>query len=168
MQTQWDFQTLKQRLVSQLVVGVALLLCLLHVPLYAANPSSPATCQPTAPDALGPFYKSDAPLRAKVGEGYMLQGVVRSAGNCQPLAQAMVEFWLAGPDGEYRDAYRARVLSTETGHYTFESTRPGPYTGRPPHIHIRVTAAGHRTLVTQHYPATDQHQATFDLVLRPQ
>jgi protocatechuate 3,4-dioxygenase beta subunit len=42
------------------------------------------------------------------------------------------------------------------------------YAGRPPHIHIRVTAAGHRTLVTQHYPAAGQATATFDLVLRPQ
>jgi protocatechuate 3,4-dioxygenase beta subunit len=80
----------------------------------------------------------------------------------------MVEFWLVGPDGAYSDAYRARVVAEETGHYTFESNRPVPYSGRPAHIHIRVTATGHRTLVTQHYPITGQQQATFDLVLRPQ
>ena len=103
-----------------------------------------------------------------MGEGYVLQGVVRSAANCQPLANAMVEFWLAGPDGRYGDAYRAHVLSEETGHYSFESHPPPPYSGRPAHIHLRVTAAGHRPLVTQHYPTADQQQATFDLVLVPQ
>jgi protocatechuate 3,4-dioxygenase beta subunit len=117
---------------------------------------------------LGPFYKPDAPRRSQVGQGYVLQGVVRSAANCQPLANAMVEFWLAGPDGRYSDAYRGHVLAEETGHYTFESHRPPPYSGRPAHIHLRVTAAGHRVLVTQHYPAADQQQATFDLVLVPQ
>jgi protocatechuate 3,4-dioxygenase beta subunit len=160
-------QTLRLGTASTLLIGVCLVLLLLCPPLHAADPPAPASCTPTPPDALGPFYTPDAPLRAKVGEGYLLQGMVRSAANCQPLAGAMVEFWLTGPDGEYGDAYRARVVA-ETGHYTFESNRPLAYAGRPAHIHIRVSAAGHRTLVTQHYPVASQDQAAFDLVLRPQ
>ena len=167
-QTRWHMQTLRPRTATTLLVGVCLAVLLLCPPLRAADPPSSASCAPTKPDALGPFYTPDAPLRAKVGEGYLLQGMVRSASNCQLLARAMIEFWLTGPDGKYGDAYRARVVVEETGRYTFESNRPVPYAGRPAHIHIRVTAAGHRTLVTQHYPITGQHQATFDLVLRPQ
>lgn len=163
-QTRWPIQTCMQGNTGLLLVGICLGLLLLCSPLQAADPP----CQPTPPDALGPFYTPDAPLRSKVGEGYVLQGVVRSATHCQPLTNAMIEFWLAGPDGAYSDAYRARMLSEDTGRYLFESNRPAPYGGRPAHIHIRVTAPGHRALVTQHYPKTGQQQGTFDLVLRPQ
>lgn len=140
-----------------LVVGFLVL----YTPLHAA-------CPPTQRDGLGPFYKPDAPMRSKVGTGYVLQGVVRTADTCQPVPGALVEVWMAGPDGRYQDAYRARLKAEKTGHYRFESHIPVGYYGRPPHIHIRVTAAGHRVLVTQHYPPAGQHEATFDLVLRPQ
>jgi protocatechuate 3,4-dioxygenase beta subunit len=167
-QSRWDYQTLTQEKTSRPLLGICLAILLLCPLLYAADTRPAAKCQPTEADALGPFYKPDAPQRSKVGEGYVLQGVVRSAATCQPLANAIVEFWLAGADGRYSDAYRARVLSEETGRYTFESHRPPPYSGRPAHIHLRVTAPGHRPLVTQHYPTADQQQATFDLVLVPQ
>jgi protocatechuate 3,4-dioxygenase beta subunit len=116
---------------------------------------------------MGPFYKPDAPFRSKVGEGYLLRGVVRSTVLCQALPGAIIELWLTGPDGRYGDDYRARVRTDESGRYQFESNKPGMYGGRPSHIHLRVTAARHKTLVTQHYPAEDQHSQTFDLVLRP-
>jgi protocatechuate 3,4-dioxygenase beta subunit len=133
-----------------------------------ANEKDPQTkCQPTPPDSLGPFYKPDAPVRSKVGEGYVLRGVVRSAKDCQPLPDALIELWMADPDGKYTDEYRAKVIADEKGQYTFESHVPPPYTSRPPHIHIKVTAVGHEVLVTQHYSQKDQATANFDLVLRP-
>jgi protocatechuate 3,4-dioxygenase beta subunit len=49
----------------------------------------------------------------------------------------------------------------------YEPDVPVPYGGRPPHIHIRVTAPGYRELVTQHYPEAGQTKANFDLVLEP-
>jgi protocatechuate 3,4-dioxygenase beta subunit len=39
------------------------------------------------------------------------------------------------------------------------------YGGRPPHIHVRVTAAGFEELVTQHYPQRGQRKANFDVAL---
>jgi catechol 1,2-dioxygenase len=45
---------------------------------------------------------------------------------------------------------------------------PVSYGGRPPHIHLRVTAPGYEELVTQHYPERGQRKATFDLVLLAQ
>jgi protocatechuate 3,4-dioxygenase beta subunit len=125
----------------------------------------PATCKPTEPDMLGPFYKPDAPVRSSVGKGYLLSGTVRSAKDCTSLAGAKIEFWLAGPDGEYADKYRATVFSDKAGAYRFESHFPPPYYGRPSHIHIKVSASGFKTLVTQHYPASGQTQAAIDLVL---
>lgn len=129
--------------------------------------AQPATtsCVPTRPDALGPFYKPNAPIRARVGTGHILRGTVRSASNCSAIAGARIEFWLAGPNAEYGDDYRATMLSDAQGQYRFESHLPPGYAGRPPHIHIRASAAGHQALVTQYYPGRGQTEGTFDLIL---
>jgi protocatechuate 3,4-dioxygenase beta subunit len=79
----------------------------------------------------------------------------------------MIELWLAGPDGGYDDAHRATVRADSKGRYRFESDAPPPYFGRPPHIHLRVSAKGYQTLVTQHYPEQGAKNASFDLVLVP-
>jgi protocatechuate 3,4-dioxygenase beta subunit len=125
------------------------------------------SCEPTQPDSLGPFYEAGAPVRDRVGEGYVLRGSVLSVEGCQEIAGAQVELWLAGPDGEYRDDYRATLFSGDAGEYRFESHFPPPYQGRPSHIHIRVTAPGYQELVTQHYPEEGDEGANFDLVLLP-
>lgn len=124
-------------------------------------------CAPTGSDMLGPFYTPNAPLRDKVGEGYLLTGVVRSAADCTPIPEAQIEVWMAGPDGEYADEYRATLFSDQNGNYSFESHFPPPYSGRPSHHHLRVSADGYQTLVTQHYPRQGETQAAFDLVLLP-
>ena len=124
-------------------------------------------CQPTAPDALGPFYVAGAPERNQVGEGYVLRGVVRSAVDCAPIAGARIEFWLAGPDGVYGDDYRATWFADADGAYRFESHVPPSYEGRPPHIHLLVSAPGYAELVTQHYPAGGAAAGLMDLVLVP-
>jgi len=129
-----------------------------------AQPAA-TSCVPTRPDALGPFYKPNAPVRARVGTGHVLRGTVRSVSNCRAISGARVEFWLAGPNAEYGDDYRATVFSDAQGQFRFESHLPPGYAGRPPHIHIRASAAGHQALVTQYYPARGQTEGTFDLVL---
>ncbi len=131
------------------------------VPAEAAG-----ACKPTRPDALGPFYEPGAPVRSKVGRGYVLTGRVLAAGSCRPLARARIEFWLVNSRGVYDDAHRATVRVRKGGRYRFESNRPVAYETRPPHIHVRVTARGFRTLVTQHYPRAGRNQAVFNLVLR--
>ncbi len=42
---------------------------------------------------------------------------------------------------------------------------PVSYSGRSPHIHIRVTVPGIEELVTQHYPEPGQRKAKFNVVL---
>ena len=130
-------------------------------------PTESVTCDPTTPDQLGPFYVPDAPVRSSVGEGHHLQGVVLSTVNCAPIAGAQLEFWQVGPDGQYDDAHRATTFADTDGAYTFASNFPPPYSGRPPHIHMRVSAQGFETLVTQYYPGESQSAGTFDLVLIP-
>jgi protocatechuate 3,4-dioxygenase beta subunit len=125
-------------------------------------------CTPTSPDMEGPFYEPGAPERSTVGTGFVLSGVVRSTEACTPIPGAKIEFWMAGPNGEYADEFRATLFAGEDGSYRFESHPPPPYSGRPPHIHLRLSAPGFATLITQHYPQPGQDSAMFDLVLLPE
>ena len=131
----------------------------------ASGPQAAPGCRQTPPDALGPFYEPGAPVRAKVGTGYVLSGRVLATRTCRAIPRARIEFWLANPEGEYDDAHRATLFAGRRGGYRFESNRPPSYQSRPPHIHIRVSVRGYRTLVTQHYPRTGRRSAVFNLVL---
>lgn len=135
--------------------------------LGAAAGGQPA-CAPTRPDALGPFYVPDAPERSSTGRGLIVSGRVRSADGCAPLPGARIEWWSANPRGEYDDAHRAVQAADSEGRYRYETDFPGRYPGRPPHVHVRVTAPRHRTLVTQVYPRTGQTAMDVDLVLVPE
>lgn len=132
-----------------------------------ASMSRAASCTPTPDDQLGPYYEPGAPVRSSVGKGYVLTGTVKSAGDCTPIPRAQIEFWLTGPDGHYSDDYRATLYSDASGEYRFESNAPKPYFGRPPHIHVKVSSDGFRTLVTQHYPEKNSSRGVFDLVIIP-
>jgi protocatechuate 3,4-dioxygenase beta subunit len=124
-----------------------------------------AACRATPPDSLGPFYKPGAPVRTKVGTGYVLTGRVVAARTCRPIARARIEVWLVNRRGEYDDAHRATFFSSRFGGYRFESNKPPGYDGRPAHIHVRVTARGFRTLVAQHYPRRSAGRGLFNLIL---
>lgn len=124
-------------------------------------------CSPTPPDSLGPFYKPGAPQRRQVGTGYYLIGTVISAATCEPIPHARIELWMAGPDGNYSDKYRATIKTGPSAAYQFKSHITSGYSGRPPHIHMRISAKGFKTLVTQHYPDEGQPEDVFDLVLVP-
>jgi protocatechuate 3,4-dioxygenase beta subunit len=130
----------------------------------AAQPA----CTPTAPDAEGPFYKPNAPERSSIGRGLVVTGTVRNAGSCTPIPKARIEWWQANPQGEYDDSHRASQMADAEGRYRFETNSPGVYPGRPPHIHVKVVAPGHRSLTTQLYPKRGQTELPFDFVLRPQ
>ena len=129
--------------------------------------NSDTKCEPTPADYLGPFYKAGAPVRSRVGKGYQLTGLVISSADCTPIAEAVIELWLTGPGGSYDDDHRATIFSNDLGQYQFESNFPPGYSGRPPHIHIQVSADGFKTLATQHYPEAGHKAGEFDLVLVP-
>ncbi len=129
--------------------------------IVAAHPA----CAPTRPDALSPFYEPHAPERAATGRGLVVSGVVRSASACAPLPAATIEWWSANARGEYDGAHRATQRADASGRYRYETTLPGRYPGRPLHVHVRVTAPGHKVLVTQLYPAGGQTRMEADLVL---
>jgi protocatechuate 3,4-dioxygenase beta subunit len=85
----------------------------------------------------------------------------------RPLAGAAVELWQcdfhgryhhAGDDGSPRDDnFQGSGIGTTDGEgrYAFKTIRPVPYTGRPPHLHVRVRPPAGATLTTQIYIAGD-------------
>jgi protocatechuate 3,4-dioxygenase beta subunit len=125
----------------------------------------------TPGDVLGPFFRTRAPFQAKVspplakGETLVIAGRVRSETG-KLLPHVRLEIWQADADGHYdnqdhahpppKDVFvnRVQLLSDQFGRYEFETIYPGPYkmdarTWRTPHIHYKVHARGHKTLVTQ-------------------
>lgn len=143
---------------------------LILIVIHLSSPASQAQsypCNPTPPDLLGPFYKPNAPKRSQVGTGYILTGEVKSALTCTPIREAKVELWMAGPDGQYGNEWRATIFSDEEGKYNFSSHLPGHYGGRPPHIHMIISAPGFKKLTTQHYTQEGNEASTFDIILIP-
>jgi hypothetical protein len=63
------------------------------------------------------------------------------------------------------DHHGATLARDAEGRYRYETDAPGRYPGRPLHVHVRVTAPGHRTLVTQVYPSPGQTSIEVDFVL---
>ena len=124
-----------------------------------------ARCAPTAPDAFGPFGRGMPPVRSKIGKGHVLTGVVLSV-RCAPL-RAQVQFWQANRDGRYTRAGSATILTGANGRFRFEGPFPPSYEGLPGHIHIRVLAKDHVTLLARYVPAPGERVGTLRLVLRP-
>ena len=117
----------------------------------------------------GPFYPVELPADTDFdllrqgdviyarGQAAWLDGTVADAGG-RPVAGAVVEIWQCDFEGHYRhpgDGDRAdprfqafgRVNVDAEGRYRFRTMRPVPYSGRTPHIHVKVRL-GRRTLLT--------------------
>lgn len=126
------------------------------------------TCRPTPRDALGPFYKPNAPAQAELCKSasggvhkLVVSGRVLGMPQCTPLAGALVEVWQADERGNYSQVgakpddpgclLRASLTTDREGRYRYTTLLPGEYPGRPRHIHYRVSHAGYATLVTQLY-----------------
>jgi protocatechuate 3,4-dioxygenase beta subunit len=147
-----------------LIVGGAMLL----TPAAIAQ-----QCRLTPRDALGPFYKPNAPAQAELcasssggKERLLVTGRVLGMPDCAPLAGAVVEVWQADARGDYSQVggtqddagclLRASLKTDAEGRYSYRTVLPGEYPGRPRHIHYRVSAKGYATLVTQLYFARER------------
>jgi len=92
------------------------------------------------------------------GERVTLTGRITD-GDGAPVADALVEIWSAGPDGEYEKTFRGfgRCGTNAEGGFRFVTLKPGPVPGRgnamqAPHIEIAIFARGLMThLVTRAY-----------------
>jgi protocatechuate 3,4-dioxygenase beta subunit len=133
----------------------------------AGDVSGAASCAPTAPDGFGPFGRSIPPQRAKIGNGHVLTGTVLSSVNCAPLAGAQVQLWQVSKSGRYTVAGSATVITDREGRFRFEGPYPPQYEGIPPHIHLRVVAKNHVTLLARFVPRPRERRGSIRLVLRP-
>ena len=134
------------------------------------EPLEPTTCEQSAENIQGPFYRPDAPLRSDltsdvIGTHVEVSGAVLDTA-CQPITNALIDVWQADNAGDYdntSDAYilRGRLYADASGQYAFTTIHPGHYpnggTYRPAHIHVKVSAEGYKDLTTQLYFAGDQY-----------
>lgn len=88
----------------------------------------------------------------------------------RPVAGAAVEIWQCDEAGHYHhpgdrgEAARefqgfGRVLADAQGRYRFRTIRPAPYSGRTPHIHLKVKLGRRELLTTQLYVEGDPGNA---------
>lgn len=134
----------------------------------AATGSAAPGCPPTVPDAFGPFGRGMPPVRASIGEGHVLTGVVVSSLDCKPIRGARVELWQANAKGVYVRALSGTVITDRNGRFRFQGPYPAQYEGTPPHIHLRVIASAHEVLLSRFIPAPRARRGSIKLVLVPQ
>jgi protocatechuate 3,4-dioxygenase beta subunit len=145
----------------------------------AGTATAIGTLAPTPAQTEGPFYPTripadhDADLTQVAGHPLPAQGTrLYLAGRVlavdgTPRAGATVELWQcdafgryhhAGDDGRPRDegfqGYGATVTDA-AGRYAFKTIRPAGYSGRVPHLHVKVRTLDGATLTTQIYVKGD-------------
>ena len=115
----------------------------------------------TPGQTIGPFFHYALPFRDDselIANGHRdairLHGVVYDGAH-QPVPDALIELWQAGPDGDVihqpgslsRDGWTftgwGRAATNSAGQYRFTTLAPGPTTaGRPPFFALTVFARG--------------------------
>jgi protocatechuate 3,4-dioxygenase beta subunit len=131
----------------------------------------------------GPFYRAGAPYRCKVspplaeGVCLVITGRVWGFDSKKPVPHAVIDLWHADVHGEYDNAdgsfrNRARLITSETGAYEFETIHPtgysnGPNFQRAPHIHFKVSVNGYRTLTSEMFFEGDAHH-DIDPLFKPE
>jgi protocatechuate 3,4-dioxygenase beta subunit len=161
---------LRRRVVSAVLV-VAPALCL----GVRAQPA--AAWRPTPSQTEGPYYPVVFPddtdfdllrngaLSYPEGELSWMEGTVSDLAG-RPLAGAQVEIWQCDHAGRYhhpgdgdladrRFQGFGRCQIASDGRYRFRTMRPVAYSGRTPHIHVKVKLGARELLTTQLYVAGD-------------
>jgi len=148
-----------------------------------------AACPATSPDryGAGPFdWKSSgwagalpettqiSPLN-EPGTPLKILGTVKSTLECEGalprgIANAEIEVWQADNNGCYSHPQSCgtgpdyhlygKIITNETGDFSFNTILPGNYPGRPRHLHLRIKLPDSRELITQLYFEGDPLNAT--------
>jgi protocatechuate 3,4-dioxygenase beta subunit len=145
--------------------------------LWLGVRAKPAARRATPAQTEGPFYPVVFPddadndllrngaLEYPEGRAVWLAGTVRDLAG-QPLPGAQVEIWQCDQAGHYHhpgDGGRAdprfqgygRCIVAADGGYRFRTLRPAAYSGRTPHIHVKVRLGARELLTTQVYVADE-------------
>ncbi len=147
----------------------------------SARAQPAAVRRPTPAQTEGPFYPVRLPadadadllrngaLRYTRGQPVWLQGTVQDLQG-RPVRGAQVEIWQCDEDGHYAhpgDGDRqdpafqgfGQAGVADDGSYRFRTIRPAPYSGRTPHIHVKVRLGPRALLTTQLYVAGEPGNA---------
>lgn len=150
--------------------------------LWLGARAQPApTRRATPAQTEGPFYPVEFPkdtdydllrngtLSYPEGQGTWLEGSVSDLAG-KPVSGAQVEIWQCDGAGHYHhagDGGKAdkrfqgfgRVNVDADGSYRFRTIRPVAYSGRTPHIHVKVKLGRRDLLTTQLYVTDDPGNA---------
>lgn len=144
-----------------------------QAPAVGPTCTSPADLTPAMTE--GPYYKAGSPERASLlepgipGERLVITGYVLTP-DCQPIANALLDFWQADGQGVYDNAgYRLRghLFTDQAGRYQIETVVPGEYPGRTEHIHVKIQPPGGDILTTQlFFPGVQRNET--DRIFSPE
>jgi protocatechuate 3,4-dioxygenase beta subunit len=165
----------ERRRAIRLVAAAALIgLPALHLRAASARRATPAQTE-------GPFYPDQLPtdtdadllangaLRYGKGEAAWVEGTLTDLDG-RPLEGASIEIWQCDHAGRYhhpRDGGQAdpafqgfgRVAVDAQGRWRFRTMKPVAYSGRTPHIHVKVKRGARELLTTQLYVEGDAGNA---------
>ncbi|OUV04060.1 MAG: hypothetical protein CBC42_01320 [Betaproteobacteria bacterium TMED82] len=114
--------------------------------------------EPTLHQVEGPFYRPNSPLANNLSLSGELEKTINISGRvlniyCEPVKEALVEFWHTSPQGVYDNQgflYRGRQFTDNFGFYHLTTHMPGSYFGRTKHIHVKIRTKN-KLLTTQLY-----------------
>jgi protocatechuate 3,4-dioxygenase beta subunit len=105
----------------------------------------------------GPYYKAGSPEQADLyqdglpGTKLVITGYVYDT-NCQPVANAWLDFWQADANGNYDNngyTLRGHQYTDANGRFQLTTVVPGLYPGRTEHIHFKVQAPDGQVITSQ-------------------
>ena len=116
----------------------------------------------------GPYFTANSPERASLLEAGMpgtklvVTGYVYDT-NCQPVANALLDFWQANANGEYDNSgytLRGHQFTDANGRYELTTVVPGLYPGRTEHIHFKMQAPNGKLITSQlFFPGVQQNDS---------
>ncbi len=116
------------------------------------------------------------------GEPTVVSGTVRTHGG-DPIEGALIDLWQTAANGLYENQdpeqpennLRCRMLTNQDGYYQFSTIKPvsykvptdgpvgrvldlqGRHAWRPSHLHFKVSADGHRNVITEVFDEEDEY-----------
>jgi protocatechuate 3,4-dioxygenase beta subunit len=118
------------------------------------------SCGSKTPAQLeGPFFIPNSPERSNLISAKDKAPKIQLLGEvldqfCRPVQGAMLDFWQSDERGDYNnrsDRLRGHQFTDIKGSYFLFSLMPGQYTGRTPHLHVKVQRRNGSVLTTQLY-----------------